>query len=491
MSRDVHGRSLSYLLIFAIGCGWLLGQVVGLHPVWWLAWIAPAFLLRLGVCAPRGWRFLLVFLAALIATATLFPALRRVMPPLPAMFVVVLLALPWTLVIGETVQLRRRFAGAAWTALALPVTAVAVDTLMARFLPDGNWNGYAYTQADVLPVAQVASLLGVPGLLFVLMLVPATLFQLVETRGRARDGRALAACTVVLVGAVVAFGALRLRESAAPTGREVTFALAAVDEAIGPEARAPYVARIREAYAAHVAAAVDAGARIVVLPEKIAVATPASSAGWNEWFAGLARQHAVWVLGSVSVTADDGTGNFAWLYAPDGTRVASYTKHHLAPPERDYRPGTDYVVQDIDGVDYALGICKDMHFASFAREYGTRGVVAALVPAWDFVVDADLARRMTAMRGIENGYAIVRASRDGLLSVNDAYGRTLALARSGALPGARLVVRIRLDRVGPTLQSRLGDAFGWLCVATALGFAVAARRSRAAAPGVGDAAASG
>lgn len=472
----MDGRNLSYAFVYAIGCGLLLGQVVGLQPVWWLAWIAPAFLLLLGAHAPRGLRFPLVLLAALIASASLFPALRRVMPPLPAAIVVVLLALPWVLIVGETVRLRRRFEGAAWTALAFPIFAVAVDTLMARFLPDGNWNGYAYTQADVLPVAQLASLLGVPGLVFVLMLVPATLFHLADTRGRTLDGRFLAGCTFAVVAAVVAFGALRLRESADPAGRAVAFGLVAVDDAIGLKATAPYVAGIREAYARHVESLAASGARIVVLPEKIAVVSVESADDWNTWFAGLARTHGVWLLGSVSVAADR-TGNFAWLYTPAGARDAIYQKHHLAPPERNYAAGNAFVVRTIDGLDYALGICKDMHFASFAREYGARGVAAALVPAWDFVVDADLARRMTALRGVENGYAIVRTSRDGLLSVSDAYGRTLSVARSSPLPGAAAIVRVRLDAGSTTLQSQIGDAFGWLCVALAFALAVIARRT--------------
>lgn len=472
----MNGPHALYTLIYAVGVGLLLGQVVGLDPVWWLAWIVPAFLLLLGWHAPARLPFGAVFLAALVATATLFPALRRVMPVAPALGVTVLLALPWPLIVGEALRVRRRFGAAAWTALGFPIFAVAVDTLMARFLPDGNWNGYAYTQADVLPVVQLVSLLGVPGLLFVLMLVPATLFHLVETRGATRDARILGACTMAIVLAAVAFGTLRLRDAESTTGREVTFGLAAIDEAIGLEARVPYVAGIRAAYATHVSTLAGHGASIVVLPEKIAVASVDAARDWNSWFAATAREHAVWLLGSVTVDAPGGMRNFAMLYTPAGAGAASYQKHHLAPPERDYVAGDEYVVRRIDGVDYGLGICKDMHFATFGREYGRRGVAAMLVPAWDFVVDADLARRMTKLRGVENGYAIVRTSRDGLLSIDDAYGRSIMLARSAAMPGISVVATAKLAPAGPTLQSRIGDAFGWLCVLLAAGLTVASRR---------------
>lgn len=469
-------RRLSFALLYALGSGLLLGQAVSLQPLWWLAWIAPAFLLALGERVPSRWRLGLVMVAAVTATSTVFPALRPVMPLPLALLVVVLLAAAWALIVGETVRLRRRFAGVAWTVLGLPVFAVALDTAMAHTLPDGNWNGLAYTQADVLPVAQLAAVLGVPGILFVLMLVPATLCHVASAGLRRRDTRILVAIVLALVFATLAHGTLRLRSPRSLAGEEVRIGLAAIDEAIGREARAPYVARIRDAYAVHVATLAAGGASLVVLPEKIAVVSPETAREWDAWFAGLASRHGVSLVGSISVAESVGTRNLAWLYGPDGVRDAEYQKQHLAPVERQYVAGRQHVVRRIGGLDYALAICKDMHFASFAREYGGRGVAAALVPAWDFSVDADLARRMTLLRGIENGYAIVRPARDGQLSVNDALGRPLALARSTPLPGTNLLASVRLSPGTPTLQTRVGDALGWLCVAVAIAFAVASRR---------------
>jgi len=54
------------------------------------------------------------------------------------------------------------------------------------------------------------------------------------------------------------------------------------------------------------------------------------------------------------------------------------------------------------------------------------------VPAWDFVVDGRLHFRMALARGIENGFAMVRAAEQGLLTVTDGYGRTIASKTSGA-----------------------------------------------------------
>ena len=133
----------------------------------------------------------------------------------------------------------------------------------------------------------------------------------------------------------------------------------------------------------------------------------------------------------------------------------------MAPPERTDIPGLTFVTQRIDEHSIALGICKDMHFAAFARRYGRLNVGAVLVPAWDFQRDAWWAQRVTVIRGIENGFAVVRAAREGMLSVSDAYGRVLAERPSAPMPGATLLVTVPLGAPLATPYTRLGDVFGW------------------------------
>ena len=122
-------------------------------------------------------------------------------------------------------------------------------------------------------------------------------------------------------------------------------------------------------------------------------------------------------------------------------------------------------MNSIEGVNYGVAICKDMHFASLGRGFGARDAAVMLVPAWDFKRDAWMAAQMTKMRGVENGYAVVRSSRDGWLSVSDAYGRMLAVATSTAMPGTSLLARVKMSPRVPTIYTVIGDALGWLCVA--------------------------
>ena len=212
------------------------------------------------------------------------------------------------------------------------------------------------------------------------------------------------------------------------------------------------------------------GAQIVVLPEKIAVLPPAKVPDWQQHFSALARQNRVWL--EVGIGIDDGRSptNWAWLFTPQGELASSYEKHHMAPPERrqHYASGTSYNVVTVNGQTYGLAICKDMHFAAFGREYGLRHAAVVLVPAWDFAyLDGWLEARTTVFRGIENGYSIVRASREGLLTASDPYGRILAEVPSSELPGRSLLATVTVTGPVPTLYTRIGNLFGWLCVAAA------------------------
>lgn len=89
-----------------------------------------------------------------------------------------------------------------------------------------------------------------------------------------------------------------------------------------------------------------------------------------------------------------------------------------------------------------------------------------LVPAWNPTFeDAWMEGRNTLMRGVENGYAVVRVAREGFMTVSDAYGRILDEKESQPLPGSVLLAKVTVaDRV-PTLYTKIGDLFGWLCVA--------------------------
>ena len=84
-----------------------------------------------------------------------------------------------------------------------------------------------------------------------------------------------------------------------------------------------------------------------------------------------AREHGVWVGGSCpeiphDASADDQRpANSFVLAGPDGT-VHRYRKIHpfsFGGEEKYFRPGTDFVTVDIDGLRVSLFVCYDLRFA--------------------------------------------------------------------------------------------------------------------------------
>ncbi|WFR80975.1 nitrilase-related carbon-nitrogen hydrolase [Janthinobacterium rivuli] len=459
----------------ALAAGVPLYWVLGPQPLGPLAWCAPLPVLWLALRSSRRDAAWMTFLAAVLGLSSNLAYFRLLMP-LPAVLAAIAVkALLWLLVVLATRRLVLRYR-ASWTVLAYPALWVAIDTLMAALLPDGNWGSLAYSQADNIAVLQVAALAGVPGLLFLLCLVPSAL-ALLLAGGRAYVPAASTA--VLLLAAAWAGGAWRVHGAPAPSGPLA--GLVTIDDFIGPATPPARAQAIWDQYARHVEALAGQGATLVLLPEKIAVLDPAQADAVRQRFQALARGTGAWITVGIGVQDAAGRRNLAWLFAPDGAVPVSYQKQHLAPPEREFLAGSAYAVQPVAGQAMGLAICKDMHFASLGQTYGAAGAQAMLVPAWDFQLDAWMGARMTVVRGVENGYAVLRAAREGVLTVSDAYGRVLVERASSAMPGSTLLAPLPAQPSIATWAGWLGPLFGWLCVALSVILLCMGRRAAPAA----------
>ena len=104
-----------------------------------------------------------------------------------------------------------------------------------------------------------------------------------------------------------------------------------------------------------------------------------------------------------------------------------------------------------------------------------------LDPAWDFNIDRSWHGHIAIMRGVENGYAIAHAAKDGLLTVTDDRGRILGEVRSNSAPFSSVLVDVPLHHDN-TIFSRYGAWFPWLAALLLIGtlakLALGARQAR-------------
>jgi hypothetical protein len=81
-----------------------------------------------------------------------------------------------------------------------------------------------------------------------------------------------------------------------------------------------------------------------------------------------------------------------------------------------------------------------------------------------FLVNGWMTSPVTALRGVEGGYAVARPARNGLMSVSDRYGRILAEGTSGSQIATLMTRLPAAGRREPTIFVAFNWAFSWLGV---------------------------
>lgn len=203
------------------------------------------------------------------------------------------------------------------------------------------------------------------------------------------------------------------------------------------------------------------GVRVVAIPEgAIVMQTSEHDAVLAPLAVAAMARHALVLAGTITPVP---VQNRAFAFLPDG-RVETYAKRHPLLPFETEVPGRE---PGFLGAGYATQICKDMDFARSVRGTAAYGVRLMIVPADDFGRDGWIHARMAIMRGVENGFAVLRSAFDGLETISDAQGRILARASTERGGMTEVSADVPLGP-GPTLYTRIGDAFPWLCAVLAL-----------------------
>jgi len=444
----------------ALLCAMLSGVMFyfsqGVDDVWWLAWFAPVPLLWLAYGPAKRWQ---VFAAALAANACgqiyVATTYGEVMP-VAAMVVMVF---GWAALFAAAIL----FAQAIWqklpptaTLLAFPAVWTAIEYGISLISPHATWGALGYSQVSFPAAIQIASLVGLYAVTFTVCLL-ANAMALIGRGAWKAALPGLAAIALVLV-----FGWARLGQ---PQGELIHAAmLSDRDGWLKTVKKLDFGAshKMAEQYAQAARQEAEKGARFIVIPEGALVADPA----WRDRalapLAQVARESNVTIVaGLVTVKP---WRNTAFSFLPDGSHHI-YDKRHLLPPAEDrFKPGPG---PGLIGGERAVAICKDMDFPSTLRSDAQAGIRLMAVPANDFDKDGWIHARMGVMRGVENGFAVVRSAFLGVEAASDAQGRVLARA-STVQPGmVRLSANVPLGP-GPTLYTRIGDVFAWACVVLSL-----------------------
>ena len=223
--------------------------------------------------------------------------------------------------------------------------------------------------------------------------------------------------------------------------------VAAIQMASGPNVNANLLEAARL-----IKKAVEAGAKLVVLPEnfaimgmneadKVDIREEDGKGPIQEFLAEQAARHGIWLVGgTIPLAASDANHVYAacLLFDDKGKRIARYDKIHLFDvqiTESDERynesatiePGNDIVVVDTPFGKLGLAVCYDLRFPGLFRRMIDEGVEIFAMPSaftaitgrahWDVLVRA---------RAIENTCFMIASAQGGYhANGRETYGHSM------------------------------------------------------------------
>jgi apolipoprotein N-acyltransferase len=361
-----------------------------------------------------------------------------------------------------------------WKTIFIFATGVTgYEYIMSLLSPHGTVGSIAYTQADNLIVIQVASLVGIWGITFIMTMVAANAALLIEYKSFRNIKQNLLTGSVIIF--VILFGLYRLYM---PVGEEyVKVGASAVSinlqqYLVVAENKDPEkVNELIQRYIDQIDNLANDAVKYIVLPEKII--TIASEKDLVNFYKATQKNNICLIIG---VSNHDGGAwkSTAFVVSSVGEKILQYDKQHLQTTfENKYTSGNSIGVFENKGVE----ICKDMDFTEPSLEYSKQGVGIVFVPALDFHDDAWSHDRVAIIRGVEGNFSIVRAAQWGLLSVSDNRGRVLSKISTDVVDDARIVVQVPVAN-GNSIYSKIGDLFAWGCLVAFVGGGIILFKSR-------------
>jgi len=360
-----------------------------------------------------------------------------------------------------------------------PILWVALEYLRTYLLTGFPWNLLGYSQYKNLPLLQLASLTGVYGISFLLVLVNVTAAHAIIHFQRWRH---ILGPTLV---AVIGFSlALAYSWKSPPPGRELTVSVLQGNIEQGLKWSPALQKRTLEIYRDLTLKAALRGPTLIVWPETAAPFFLRTDGFNRRLVSQTAREAGTYLLvGSPDRTSGSPERYFnsAFFVSPGGEILGKYDKIHLVPfgeyvPLKkvlffvkkmaegigDFSPGRDYTIFPLPWGKFGVTICFEVIFPDQVRRYvnsGAEFLVNITNDAWFGRSAAPYQHlSMAVLRAVENGVYMVRAANTGVSAIIAPNGRILKA--SGIFVEAELTERIRLQG-GGTFYTRYGDVFAW------------------------------
>lgn len=415
---------------------------------WPLAWVAlaPLFYLSVrkgwGMALLCGFTFGLGFFGGLLYWIGVFGIL-------PWVLLAILQAL-YTAAFALSARLTAGRLGGWGRLIVLPSLWTVFEWIRTLGLLGFTWGDVGYSQAQALPVVQIASVTGVWGVSFVVAAVNAALADAFGTWTKNRSLRgsyARIAAAVALALLVIGYGFASMHTPV--HGKPIRAAVVQGNINQDTDEDLEYYDRCLDAYSRMTREAGAKGAELIVWPETAVPGFPGSEPYLQGWLSVLSdRAGADLIVGGRDQDRRGSVYNSAFLVVGEKGVVGRYAKVRLVPfgefvPARGYLPLLDnYRVTPLDltpgrGFNLLEGgpcrvgvaICFESIFPYISRTLTASGAELLCVITNDTwfgrTAAAEQHAQMSVLRAVENRRYVLRGAATGVSCIIDPRGRVL------------------------------------------------------------------
>ncbi|MDF2896909.1 MAG: hypothetical protein K0Q46_3695 [Rhodococcus erythropolis] len=476
---DLSGRASTYLLLL-FGAVAALFAVGGRWDIPAAAWIAPVLLLRFSRVSTRRVGLPAVWLVSVAAPLFWMQQMMDTsIAPTKWTSVVGLVAAGTVLFIPYLVdRLLTERLGALGRMMLFPLAWASAQYLVAVVSPFGTAYGLsAVSQRTYLGFLQVISVFGPFVIAFLIGWLATAVNAQWEsgwTRLHGREKYGALAAVLVVVGSVF-LGGVRMAFFTTVSTPTVTIAgISPSPEArtwiSGPpadrDAARPEFTAAQDDLLAETRRAAGAGAKVVFWSENAAPVLDEDYEALLDRAAVVAREEGIYLMVADRVYTPEGPGrDETHLIDPEGAVRWSYEKMKPIPGLEDYKPGPGPVpVVDTPYGRIASVICYDADFPAIMHV----DTDIMLIPGGEWPSIARTHTAMSSLRGVENGYSVIRASFYGESGAFDYQGRMIA-AKDTTGQGLHTLYADLPTRGVATIYRQVGDIFAWLSLAATIG----------------------
>ena len=384
----------------------------------------------------------------------------------------------------------------------LVVTALwtGLEWVRSWFLTGFPWGSMGYTQWNNLPAIQIASITGVHGVSFIVVLLNATVADIIYTYFISKNQpttlkaslrftfHVLRFIPIAIVIACLMYGAQALSK---PVEHTSDFEIALAPGNVPQTERwdLTYWPQIFERYMNLIKAADTEEPDLIILPET-ALRGEIFVLEGNVYIKKLkeilANQQIYLLTGLADYTEAPKIYNSVYLLSPTGEKLGSYSKMHLVPfgeyvpitrhlpnfiqLSRGFESGKSidlFPIPHTENRQMGVVICFESVFPDLFRKFAKKGasVMGILTnDAWfDGTACPEQHLAMAPFRAVENRVAVFRCANGGISCIIDAFGRTVTTPILANDTENFLIERIPLSDRGGTVYTRYGDWFPILC----------------------------